>query len=353
MTSGNNHISSVKRVLGILFPFLFMGLFLYFAFKNVDLNEALTLIGNASIPWLLLFLVTFLFSHVLRAVRWKIIISSVKKDASVLNLLGATMVGYGVNCVVPRLGELYRALFLGRWEGLSRTSMLGTIVIERIVDVIALGLSVLLSIYFYGIELYDEISWLGSALLLGFILMFLLIVSLFLFVKYRGKFFVLISSLVGKFSKRGAGKLNYTFDMLLEGFSAIKNMKSFLLTLVLSALIMVNYGVTSYVAFYMLGMNELMPVDFLMAWVLMTISAFGVVIPTPGGTGSYHLIVISVLTGLFAFSHGISGAYAILTHVISYIVFIFSTVVFIFVINKKHGMRENFFSVFRIKPDEK
>ncbi|MFH1198258.1 MAG: lysylphosphatidylglycerol synthase transmembrane domain-containing protein [bacterium] len=352
MTSDNSHISSFKRYAGVIIPFFFMGLFLYFAFRNVDLNEALSQIVKSSIPWLLLFLFTFLFSHFLRAVRWKVIISSVKKDASVLNLWGATMVGYGVNCVVPRLGELYRALFLGRWEGLSRTSMLGTIIIERIIDVIALGLSVLVGIYFYGDVLFFEIPWLSSALLLGFTMMFAIIVFLYLLVRFKGKFYNFVTKIFGMFTKRGADKLSYIFDMLLEGFSTLKDFKSFFITIILTVAIMLNYGVTSYFAFFMLRMNDAMSVSFLMAWVLMTISAFGVVIPTPGGTGSYHLIVISVLTGLYGFSNEVSAAYAILTHIISYIVFILLTVFFIFVINKKHGMNENFFSVFRIKPGE-
>ena len=46
-------------------------------------------------------------------------------------------------------------------------------------------------------------------------------------------------------------------------------------------------------------------------------------IPTPGATGSYHLIVISVLVGIFNFSNEISGAYALLTHATTYILFIF------------------------------
>jgi uncharacterized membrane protein YbhN (UPF0104 family) len=88
-----------------------------------------------------------------------------------------------------------------------------------------------------------------------------------------------------------------------------------------------------------------------MAWILMTISAFGIIIPTPGGTGSYHAIIILVLTTLFSFSQEISAAYAILTHIISYVSFILSTVFFTYFINKrqvkKGGKKENFLSVFK------
>lgn len=82
-----------------------MAVFLYFAFRNVDLKEAINLISHVSPPHLIIFFILFFLSHYLRAVRWKIMASSVKKDISVINSLGATMIGYGVNCVVPRLGE--------------------------------------------------------------------------------------------------------------------------------------------------------------------------------------------------------------------------------------------------------
>jgi len=48
-------------------------------------------------------------------------LNSVKKDVSIKNLFGALMVGYGVNCVLPRVGEISRAILIGKWEGLSRT----------------------------------------------------------------------------------------------------------------------------------------------------------------------------------------------------------------------------------------
>jgi hypothetical protein len=87
----------------------------------------------------------------------------------------------------------------------------------------------------------------------------------------------------------------------------------------------------------------------------MTISAYGVIIPTPGGTGSYHIISIFVLTQLYNFEYELSAAYALLTHFLSYVIFIGSTVVIIYFINKineKKGMKkENFLSVFDYKPE--
>lgn len=343
----------IKKALGYFIPFLLTFVFLYLAFHDVDLAQAVKLIGNSSVVWLLPFLFVFMLSHFIRAIRWKFILRSVKKDTSILNLFGTTMVGYGVNCVVPRLGELYRALFIGKWEGLSRSSMLGTIIVERVIDILALGISVLISVLIYSGNLYEEIEWLRSAVIFGFAAIFLVILFLVLLVKLKENFYNGILKIAGKFSKKIAEKLSYVFMMLIDGFQSLKGITNYLVVIILTVLIMLVYGYNSLLGFYMLGMDEIVHVNYGTAWVVMTISAFGIVIPTPGGTGSYHFIVKSVLVGLYGFSEEFGSAYALLTHLISYLTFIASTVLFVYIINRrrvKQGFpKENFLSVFKYR----
>lgn len=351
MTSANSSLHKVKRNLGYIFPLLLTVVFLYFAFEGVNLSEAFNLISQISIGYFIVFLIVFFLSHYLRAVRWKIMAGSVKENVSVLNSLGATMIGYGVNCVVPRLGELYRGLFLAKWEGISRTSMLGTIVVERIIDILSLGVSVLISVMIYSGDLYKDVSWLGSALILGMIAIAMLIILLYLTVRFKENFYNAIVKFIGKFSEGAAQKAADAFHTLTEGFASLRTWQSYVYTFILTVLIMLVYGYTSYVGFYMLHMNEMQTTTFGMAWILMTISAFGIIIPTPGGTGSYHAINILVLVNLFGFGQEISAAFAILTHLISYVVFILSTIFFTYYINKRQvkrgGSKENFLTVFK------
>lgn len=328
-----------------------MAVLLYFSFRNTNFDEVISILGNMSIKWYLIFLVIWFSSHWLRAVRWKIIIRSVKEDTSTLNLFGATMVGYGVNCVVPRLGEIYRGLFLGKWEDISRSSMIGTIVLERVIDIIVLGFSVLISVAIYSGNLYSEITWLRSTVYLGFTGIFAIMVVLFFLVKLKEKFYNAITKFVGKFSTKLADALARAFHLLLDGLTSIKGAKNYFYIITLSVLIMLAYALTSYIAFFILGMQNIQEVDFAMAWIVMSIGAFGVVIPTPGATGSYHLIVIFVLVSLFNFNQEISSAYALLTHTTSVVLFILSTVFLTYFINKKQVARNkpsaNFLTVFK------
>ena len=197
----------IKKTFSYLFPLVLMVLFLYMAFSNINFNEVFTILKKISIFWLLLYFIVWFLSHLTRAIRWRVIIQSVKKNTSLINLFGATMVGYGVNCVVPRLGELYRGLFLGRWENISRSSMVGTIVLERVIDIIVLGFSVLISVAIYSGDLFEDVYWLKSTLYLGFLMIFLLVLFLYLLVKFKEKFYNIILRFAGKISTKLADGL--------------------------------------------------------------------------------------------------------------------------------------------------
>ncbi len=328
-----------------------MAFFLYLAFKGVDFNQVFSILSQLSIGWFILFILSFFASHFFRALRWKVILKSTKPEASILNLFGATMIGYGVNSVIPRLGELYRGFFAGKWENISRSVVLGTIIVERIIDILVLGISVLVSVLIYQGDLYSELLWLKSTVIVGFIGIFFIILVLILVVQLKEKFYSFIIKFAGKISTSIAEKLAYIFEMLIDGFSTVKGVKNYFWIILYSILVMLNYGLSAQLGFYVLGLENSFEVSYGMAWIVMTISAFGIIIPTPGGTGTYHFIAISVLVGLFFFTEEAASAYALLTHTVSTVVFIISMFFFMGYINyrrEKLGLpKENFYSVIK------
>jgi hypothetical protein len=347
----------LKKAAGYLFTVIITIVFLYIALKDVDLKKSINIISHASITTFVLYIFIFFAGHLVRAIRWKFMINSIKKDVSIIHLFGSVMVGYGVSCIVPRLGELYRGLFLGRWENISRTTVIGTIVVERIIDVSAFAFAALISVYIYSGNLYDKVLWLKTSLIIGFALIFMMIFFLILIVRHKGKFNETILWLVGKINPNFADKLKNIFETLITGLSSITGVRNIISIFFLTVIMMGIYAINAYVGFYMLGMEKINTITFGMSWIVMTISAFGVMIPTPGGTGSYHIISIFALTQLFAFDYESSAAYAICTHLISYILCILSAVFLIYSVNwqrnKKGLRRENIFSVFYIKNGDK
>ena len=318
-------------------------LFLYLAFRGVDFSKVMEQVSDASLFWMLIFVATVLLGHYIRAIRWKIILHSVKPDAKMKNLFGALMIGYGVNCVTPKLGEVTRAIMLGRYEKLSKSSMFGTVIVERVIDIIALGLSVLVSAFLWSSSLYETFPWLESALYLSAALMVIILLVIFLSVKLKERFYGVFIKLVSMLSQKIADRLAYIFDMLIQGFTSLKGTKNYIFTVIVTIILLSVYALGSYLGFYMLGMQSVKHVTYSMAWIIMSISAIGVVIPTPGATGSYHALAISTLVLLFGFGETISAAYAFLTHIISYFLFIIIALIMFFLLNKQHASLLNIF----------
>lgn len=309
------------------------GMFLYIAFHGVNFSEVMNVVSNAYVFWMIMFIITVFLGHVIRALRWKVILNSVKPDASFKNLFGALMVGYGINCVTPKLGEITRAVLLGKWENLSRSSMFGTVIVERVIDIISLGLAVLISVFVWRENLYDSFPWLETTLYFAGIMMLTVILTIYFTVKYKDRFYGFIIRLFSKISEKLAQKLAYIFEMLTEGFSSLKGSRNYIYTFILTIVMLLVYALSSYVGFFMF--EELKPVTFEMGWVLMSIAAIGVVIPTPGATGSYHTLAKSTLVLLFGFGETVSAAYAFLTHIISYFIFIFTALIVYFALNNQ------------------
>jgi len=349
LTSDNvKKIPALRGIINFLLSIGLAALFLYLAFADVNFSEVLDLVSQASVFWTVLFIIFTLLGHYIRTLRWKIILNSVKADTKMKNLFGALMIGYGVNCVTPKLGEVTRAIMIGKYENLSRTSMFGTVIVERVIDIITLGASVLISAFIWSESLYEIFPWLEATLYISAAGLFTVLVLFYLSVKFKERFYGYLLKLVSKFSKNIAERLEYIFEMLLQGFTALKGTKNYILTVVTTVIMIIIYALTSYFGFFMLHMQTLSNVNFAMAWIVMSISSIGVVIPTPGSTGSYHALAKTTLVLLFGFGETISAAYAFLTHIVSYILFIVVALIMYFALDTQHS---NIFSLFKTNSD--
>lgn len=333
MTSGNaNKIITFRSIINFILSVALAAVFLYVAFYNVNFSDVWFHVAKANLFWVIVFAILVLFGHFLRALRWKYILHSVKPDAKLKNLFGSLMVGYGVNSVTPKLGELTRAVLMGRWEGISRSSMFGTVILERVIDIISLAFAILIAVLISSISLYEQFPWLETTLYTSAAIIISVLMLIYLAVRFQEKFYTVIIKLFGKISGSVALSVAHIFNMLTEGFNSLKGSRNYFFTIVLTVLIMSVYALTSYIGFLMLGITE---VNFGMGWVIMSISAIGVVIPTPGATGSYHTLAKSTLVLVYGFTEVIALAYAFLTHIISYSIAIVGSIICFFILNKQ------------------
>jgi uncharacterized protein (TIRG00374 family) len=110
---------------------------LWFVLRGVDLARTAELLGAADLRWVAFAAVLLSADLAFRAFRWQRLLRPIAA-IRYLPMLGYLLIGYVANNVLPaRLGELIRVHYLGDREGISRASALGTVVVERVVDLVA------------------------------------------------------------------------------------------------------------------------------------------------------------------------------------------------------------------------
>ncbi|HEX8938567.1 MAG TPA: lysylphosphatidylglycerol synthase transmembrane domain-containing protein, partial [Candidatus Limnocylindrales bacterium] len=146
---------------------------LYLVLRGVDLGRTWDVLRGAQPAWLLLAVVALAGDLILRGVRWQRLIAPIHRVAYA-PLLAYMLVGYLANNVLPmRLGELVRSHYLGDREGISRTTTLGTVVVERVVDT-----AVLVGIAALAILVLHVRGVVASAVLVGLAIAGLLLLGL-------------------------------------------------------------------------------------------------------------------------------------------------------------------------------
>jgi hypothetical protein len=351
LTSDKPKKRSVKDLLVYLGSLALAGGFLYFAFRGVEFSTLLDILAGASPWWILALLAAQTLSHWFRAMRWKALLGEPGKEASVNGLFGAVMIGYGVNGVAPRLGEVTRAVIAGKVGGLSSSSALGSIVVERVIDLIFFGAAVVASGFLYHGDLYEAFPWLETTIYLGAAFVVVAIVVVALTIRLREGFVALVGKLiaaVGKIGARAIGivsgkareatlsaseklgaKVGGMMGRIVEGFGSLRGAWNYAYVFALSGAIIGLYAVVSWFGFFALHMAG---VSFADAWIMMAIGSIGVMIPTPGGVGSYHALAKSVATGLFGLAARAGLAYATLVHGATYLLHAALAVVYALVV---------------------
>ncbi len=310
---------SVKKILRPALSLGLTSLFLYLAFRETDFSDILQSLSKANYVWALSMLPVLLLSHAARALRWGYLLRPVKKVIGFRNLFSAMMVGYMMNNVLPRAGELVRPYAINKLEGISRSTAFGTVFIERIFDIVSFLLVIAMIPLLTTSPLTQAFPWLESTgiwLTVGT----LTLLALFTFLMVRRDLVIgILGRITKRLSPRRAGLVEHVTHSFLDGFLFLKEPRHFLAIGLLSAVIWGLYILMMYLPFYAFGLPGLYALDLGSAVVLQAISSIGYLMPTPGATGPYHYFTIQTLTQLYGVSDELAASYAALTHAIGYI----------------------------------
>ena len=313
-------VNHIKKTLQYIISLILMALFLYWAFEGINLDDLWASLRNISLFWLAALILTTLITLVLRAWRWIVLMRPFASQISLWNATLALAICYAGNIFVPRSGEALRAFSLYWTRGTSLSSVLATVVVERIFDMVWLIIFVGISLLLLRDRL-DVINQafptvgpqLGMLTLLILLACILALTGLLLISLYRERALKLVDCLLSKISKRLAKALIGTLETFIQGLAALRTPSAYGEILVSSLILNLGYILIVYEAFLAFDI----PLGWDAALVIMALSALGMVVPTPSGAGSYHFFFSQGLIVLYATTTDLALACATAVHAIA------------------------------------
>lgn len=291
--------SGIKALL-----FLTIGLILlYVVYNSLSADEkhkTFEAIKQANYFWLAISMSLCLLAHVSRAIRWGILLHPLNHYPKIYNSFFAVMIGYLANYAFPRLGEATRCGILSKYEKVPFAESLGTVIVERIIDVICLFIVFTLTLFLQFDKIYELADkFVFSGMRTKFTAMVKQPVKLVILAVVV----VVIVSIFFYFRKKIASLFNKKFTSIITGFidgiASIKNVKRPFLFIAHTIFIWLMYYASLHVSF--LCFSETSHLGIGPALAVMAIGTIGVIF-TPGGTGAYQFLVTTVLTTAYFIS---------------------------------------------------
>jgi uncharacterized protein (TIRG00374 family) len=278
-----------KALITILQYVIFLGLgiaivaYMWHQLSKDEISEILDSIKSVHLLLLIpIFFVGFL-SHFFRAIRWKLLLDTLRIHPTTVNVTLAVLIGYVTNLMLPRAGEVAKCTILAKYEKVPADKMVGTIVAERAFDILCLLIVVALAFILQGSYISDyarahlssHMASKRNALIITVLVILAIIFSL-IFIYRRNK-----QSKVGVFIK-GMG----------DGVRAIIHMRKRRAFIGYTFLIWIMYLLQVYMGFKCLSATA--DLSVLAALVVLVFGSVGM-ITTQGGIGAYPFLVAQIL----------------------------------------------------------
>ncbi|MEM6643257.1 MAG: lysylphosphatidylglycerol synthase transmembrane domain-containing protein [Bacteroidota bacterium] len=281
----------------VLISVLLASFLLYLVFKNIDWAAFWAKAKTVELGWVLISVLISLTAFFSRAYRWNLLLEPLGYNLKTGRTTLAVMIGYLANLAIPRLGEVSRCGVLQRNDKVAMSHGLGSVVAERIMDLLVLMILIFISLL---VE-YERITSFLKEAFAGLNIP-TYVVYILLFVGFLGVAFLFYvvkrrNSLKGKF----ADLIKSFVDGLLS-LTKIKNVTGFVVS---TLLIWIAYYLMSYVVVFSLA--ETSELDFRAGFLLLITGGIALSIPVQSGFGTYHGMVAGLLllyginktTGLF------------------------------------------------------
>ena len=304
------HINRYAKV----FLFTSLGVFiLWLITRNQDIDKIWDELRQANFFWILPAIFSGFLSHVIRAIRWNMLIRPLGKTPDTSTTFYSLMTGNLANLAVPRLGEITRCVTLAKYSKHPFNSIAGTVVAERIFDMLSLLVLMFLTIVFQfsylkgflnDMIIKPMMKMIGQNSLLLFLLAIAGLGLLVFFFRYMKKTDVNKAGLGGKIKRQIMG--------FWKGVLTLRDMEKKMVFILLTVAIWMLYFFTVYFVFFALPGTSMLGVSA--GFTILAIGTLGIVAPVPGGIGAYHFIVITTMTEVLGVVSESATSYAYIVH---------------------------------------
>ena len=290
----------MKRSLQLLLGVAISVAAVWFSMRGVSVPEVWRALRHSNLLLFLVVMALTLFSFWIRALRWRSLLSG-GRTASLDSLYSATMIGFMANNVLPfRLGEFVRAWALARHEKCSTTMVLATVVVERVVDMLALLAILGVTILVHPIEASSKAAEFTQAGATSLIVITVgLTLMLVLLERTPGLAHRLVQGLSALLPERHRGRVVAALDHFVEGLGLFRDLPRLLWVFLLSFVLFSCFAVALQLS--MVAFGILLP--WYAGFTLLVISAFAIMAPAaPGYIGTMNLACVAGLA-LFGVSN--------------------------------------------------
>jgi hypothetical protein len=314
---------NLRRIVTWLSGPLLALFFLWLSFRNVSLAELGDALGEARWGWLVLYIGSVPVHMLVRSMRWRVMLAPVREHVPMRELFSATTIGYMASLLPGRVGEVLRPVLLSRRTRVPMAPAMATIAVERIVlDLLAVlfsgALALLLPASISGLGEHADAALLMrlrgvGAVLLAAALGALVVVHLI--GRYRHPLSAWLEAQAASRRGRVVPTVLRWVDSLTPGCVSLGTVPGLLRVAAWTAIVWGVIGIGMHAGIESCGV-DLPPAGVL---TMLPILAIGIGLPTPGGTGTFHLAMKLGLVALFGVDEAAALGAGLMVHAFNWL----------------------------------
>jgi glycosyltransferase 2 family protein len=300
-----------KRLRTVLQYLFFLGLGIFLVWWSVrdlsakDKSDISSALKNARYWLIIPVFIILMLSHYIRALRWRLLMEPLGYKVGQANTFFAVLIGYLANQAVPRLGEVLKCTVLARYEKVPADKLVGTIILERLIDAITLliifvitlaiqpGLYSQLIDTFFNSDKDPEAKKIpGYIILLAVGVLVAIAIGAWMFIKKKS-----VKDVIQLFKSIAS--------RVWQGVTTIRHLKKRGLFLLLSVLLWTCYLCGGYIGFFALQETEHYGIRE--AFTVLSAGSVGMIV-TPGGIGAYAYLLQKTMQ-VYGLHEGIALAF--------------------------------------------